>query len=105
MTFHARPSPLTATEIVDEYFIENRNRLLEVAAFLDRVDRVDRATASSDFRMKALADGLAALATESPNRVAFIQMLMSDPTVEPKPALDRKGAIGAYDSAGGRTRS
>ena len=28
-------SPLSPIELADEYFIENRNRLLEIAAFLD----------------------------------------------------------------------
>ncbi len=41
MTSHPRTSPLTATELVDEYFIENRTKLLEIAAFLDRLDRAD----------------------------------------------------------------
>ena len=40
-------SPMTAPEIVDEYFIENRNRLLEIAAFLDRLDRADPAGAGA----------------------------------------------------------
>ena len=50
------PSPLTPREVVDEYFIENRTRLLEIAAFLDRLDRADPAYAAQDFRMKAFAD-------------------------------------------------
>jgi hypothetical protein len=29
-----------------------------------------------------------------------IQMLLSDPSTEPLPALDRKGAVGAYDPTG-----
>ena len=33
----ASPSPLGVPELTDEYFIENRNRLLEIAAFLDRL--------------------------------------------------------------------
>ena len=36
MTGTPTPSPLTPTQLVDEYFIENRNRLIEIAAFLDR---------------------------------------------------------------------
>ena len=38
--------PLSGTQIVDEYFIENRTRLLEIAAFLDRLDRIDPSAAS-----------------------------------------------------------
>lgn len=95
-------SPLTATQLVDEYFIETRNRIIEVAAFLDRIDRADAAragaaTAEQDFRVQALADAINVLAGPGPNRVREIQTLMSDPTTEPRAALDRKGAVGAYD--------
>ena len=51
-------SPLTATQLVDEYFIETRNRIIEVAAFLDRIDRADPSVAARDFRVQALADAI-----------------------------------------------
>ena len=92
-------SPLSAREITDEYFIENRNRLLEIAAFLDRLDRADPGRSSRDFRFRAFADALAVLAGGSPGYVMQIQMLFSDPTLEPIAALDRKSAQGAYDGA------
>ena len=34
-----RQSPMTAGEALDLYFFDNRARLLEIAAFLDRLDR------------------------------------------------------------------
>ena len=89
-------SPLTAKEVVDEYFIENRTRLLEIAAFLDRLDRADANYASQDFRMKAFTEALAS-ASQGNGRLERIQMLFSDPTTEPLGALDRKSAYGAYD--------
>jgi hypothetical protein len=88
-------SPLSAKELVDEYFIENRTRLLEIAAFLDRLERADAKYAAQDFRMTAFSDALAMLT--QPDRLDRIQMLLSDPTAEPLGALDRKSAIGAYD--------
>ena len=94
----SKPSPLTPTELVDEYFIENRNRLLELAAFLDRVDRASEASAN-DFRMQVFREGVAALSGTGADRLHRIQMLLSDPTHEPLPALDRKGAVGAYDKS------
>jgi hypothetical protein len=100
----ATPSPLTPTELVDEYFIENRNRLLELAAFLDRIDRAGGDAAARDFRMQVFRDGVAALSTPGDDRVQRIQMLLSDPTHEPLPALDRKGAVGAYDRSRGDRR-
>lgn len=86
-------SPLRKTEILDEYFIENRTRLLEIAAFLDRLDR---APGDSDFRRCAFEEALAKLQAPA-NRVETLQMLFSDPTVAPLSALDRKSAFGAYD--------
>ncbi|HWB17774.1 MAG TPA: hypothetical protein VG538_15310 [Vicinamibacterales bacterium] len=102
----ARPtSPLTATQLVDEYFIENRNRLLEIAAFLDRIDRADPAVAANDFRMRVFAEAIAALTAAAPERLAHIQMLLSDPDATPLEALDRKGAVGAYDPSLRESRS
>lgn len=103
MSRTSQPSPLTAIQIVDEYFIENRNRIIEVAAFLDRLDRADPA-AKEDYRVQALSDAIGVLAGDSPTRVQDIQLLLSDPRTEPLPALDRKGAVGAYDRGrrGGR---
>ncbi len=99
------PSPLNATQLVDEYFIENRNRLIEIAAFLDRIDRSDAGVTANDFRMRVFTEAVAALSVASPNRVSHIQMLLSDPNAEPLAALDRKGAVGAYDSSAKVVRS
>ena len=88
---------LSQKELLDEYFVENRNRLLEVAAFLDRLERADTKGSESDFRIQALAAAIASLAAPAENHVDEIQMLLSDPTTEPIPALDRKSAIGAYN--------
>lgn len=88
--------PLSGADIVDEYFIENRTRLLEIAAFLDRLDRVDGEHAAADFRMQVFADAIEALAVPG-DRLMRIQLLLSDPTVAPLDRLDRKSALGAYD--------
>lgn len=91
------PSPLAVAELTDEYFIENRNRLLEIAAFLDRLDRADPERRRGDFRVRAFREALAMLAAAPPNYVAQIQALLSDPRSEPIPTLDRKSALGAFD--------
>lgn len=96
--------PLSGPEIVDEYFIENRTRLLEIAAFLDRLDRADPQHAARDFRMQAFADAVSALAG-SGDRLTRIQLLLSDPTTEPLQRLDRKSALGAFDRGQGEVRS
>jgi hypothetical protein len=105
MKSHPRTSPLSATELVDEYFIENRTKLLDIAAFLDRVDRTDPACASSDFRMRTFTEAVAALVSPGSDRIGKIQMLFSDPTTEPLEALDRKGAVGAFDRRKAEVRS
>jgi hypothetical protein len=90
------PTPRTGPQLVGEYFIENRTRLLDVAAFLDRLDRAEDGGAA-DFRMRAFREALAVLCTEASPRVDRIQMIFSDPTPEPLEALDQKSARGAYD--------
>lgn len=102
MTAHTPTCPLSATQIVDEYFIENRTRLLEIAAFLDRLDRAGGAHAARDFRIQAFADAIDALSAPG-DRLMRIQLLLSDPTIEPLQHLDRKSALGAFDR--GRTEA
>ena len=96
------PSPKTGRELVDEYFIENRTRLLEIAAFLDRLDRTDGSLVDRDFRVRAFREALQLLELrpaggEPQTRVERIQHLLSDPTTEPLEKLDTKSARGAYD--------
>jgi hypothetical protein len=95
------PSPKTGRELVDEYFIENRTRLLEIAAFLDRLDRTDDSLVDRDYRVRAFRDALRLLepadSGEPSTRVERIQHLLSDPTTEPLEKLDTKSARGAYD--------
>ena len=94
-------SPLSPKDVVDEYFIENRTRLLEIAAFLDRLDRAEPGYSGRDFRMQAFAEALATMSGGA-GRLERLQLLLSDPTTEPLGALDRKSAFGAYDKTGKR---
>lgn len=89
------PSPLTRRQLVDEYFIENRTKVLDVAAFLDRLDRAGGG--EPDFRMEAFGEALHVLCGRGPARLQAIQMIFSDPTKEPRESLDQKSASGAYD--------
>lgn len=101
MARSAIPSPKRGRELVDEYFIENRNRLLEVAAFLDRLDRAGDPGVADDFRMRSFREAVRILGEGEFPRVDAIHMAFSDPTTEPLPALDQKSAKGAYDPAAG----
>ena len=96
MNAQSSPSPLSARELVDEYFIENRTKLLEIAAFLDRLDRADPSYAGRDFRMKAFVEALAGLDRKS-GRVDPSSSCSATRATVPLDALDRKSALGAYD--------
>jgi len=91
--------PLTQQQLIDEYFIEHRTRILDIAAFLDRFDRASAHDAEGDFRMRAFSKALAALLdSASGGRMRAVQMLLSDPRTDLLPELDRKSAFGAYES-------
>jgi hypothetical protein len=94
--------PLTQREVVDEYFIEHRTRILDIAAFLDRLDRASTRDAEDDFRVQAFKAAVRALlAEDGPTRMRNVQVLLSDPRSELLPSLDRKSAFGAYQTADG----
>lgn len=99
MTFPYRP--LTATEILDLYFIENRARLLDIASFLDRIDRYEGAEAArSDYRYQAFAEAIDRINSGTAGRTAAIQTLFSDPTTEPLESAVGLKANGAWEGDG-----
>lgn len=90
--------PLTTSQIIDEYFIENRTRILDLASYLDRLLRsADGQPAPEDFRMQAFKQALQILSSDEPNKVDHIQLVFSDPTTELKAHLDTKSASGAWN--------
>ncbi len=103
MRFETDAGVMNRTELIDEYFIENRTKLLDIAAFLDRLDRAKGAGAGDDYRMAAYREAVLALSDAGPCRVTAIQMIFSDPTTAPLESLDQpygphgKSALGAYD--------
>jgi L-methionine (R)-S-oxide reductase len=86
----------TKQEILDQYFIEVRHKLIEVAAFLDRVDRAE---GEDDYRIKAFRAALKELERSEPERAKQILLALSDPTTEPIPAAKGKSAAGAWDNS------
>jgi hypothetical protein len=92
--------PLTQQQLIDEYFIEHRTKILDIAAFLDRFDRAAAHDAEDDFRIVAFRKALAALLDTGggQTRMREVQMLLSDPRTDLLPELDRKSAFGAYNS-------
>ncbi len=94
-------SPMSAKEVLDLYFIENRSRVLEIAAFLDRIDRTENSVAAkADFRFKAFIKSLKLLTGAEGWRTKNILLNFSDLSTEPiESAADLKGASGAWDKA------
>jgi hypothetical protein len=92
------PIPLSFGQILEMSFLENRARLLEIAAFLDRMERsADAETGKNDFRYQALVTGIRLLLdTTEAGRTKAIQLSFSDPTTEPLASAAGLKAHGAW---------
>ena len=84
---------MTRQQVLDLYFLDARHKLIEVAAFLDRVER---ATGKDDFRLKAFRSAVGKLGNQKKEKVKNVLLAFSDPTKEPIPAATGKGAVGAW---------
>jgi hypothetical protein len=93
--------PMTAKEVIDAYFIENRWRVLEIASFLDRVDRSkDPETGKKDFRYKALKNALKILVESPEGCTEALQQNFSDLSAKPlEVGPSFKGTFGAWEGA------
>ena len=67
-------TPLTAPQALDQFFLEARSRLLDVAAILDRIDR--GGSIPADPRLTRIAKAIEALAA-GPGRAEAIQKIFS----------------------------
>ncbi|MEM8784210.1 MAG: hypothetical protein AAGE65_15350 [Planctomycetota bacterium] len=68
--------------MLDADFLEHRAKLLDLAAFLDRVDRADE-PAGNDPRLLALLDALAVVQDGRPRRAKRVLERWSDSTTAP----------------------
>ena len=73
--------------------MEARAKILDLAAFFDRVQR---APGADDFRLTALRQSLADLATGGTGLAERTLVRWSDPTTEPAAAAGGKGAAGVW---------
>ena len=89
---------MTRQQVLDLYFMENRAKLIDVAAFLDRVDR---ASGEADFRLAAIREAMKALSGEKAERARKVLLSLSDPTTEPIDKAPGKGAVGAWPGMAG----
>lgn len=84
--------PINKGQALDLYFLEHRAKLLDLAAFLDRVDRAD---GNADFRLDAFRDAIKILSDHEPGRARRVQEAFSDLSDDPIPVAPGKGATGA----------
>ncbi len=96
----AHYSRMKAKGLLDLYFVENRARLLDIASFLDRIDRYEGAEdARSDFRYRAFLKALEIILTATEGRTRAAQMVFSDRSVEPIESAVGLKAYGAWEGA------
>ena len=84
---------MTRQQVLDLYFMDARHRLIEIAAFMDRVER---STGDEDFRMRGFREALKELNQGDADRAKRVLLSLSDPTTEPIAKAPGKGATGAW---------
>lgn len=80
-------------QVLDLYFLEARAKLLDLGAFLDRVERAE---GEDDFRLTAFRAALAELSRPGSRKAEAVLRAFSDPTTDPVPVAPGKGACGAW---------
>ncbi len=86
---------MTRNELLDLYFMDARAKLIDIAAFLDRLDR---GTGDADFRLSAFLHAMKELACNEPQRARNVLVSLSDPSSEPIEKAPGKGAVGAWQT-------
>lgn len=84
---------MTRQQILDLYFMDARAKVIDLAAFMDRVDRADGV---EDFRMKAFREALKELDNGNADRAKRVLLSLSDPTDEPIVTATTKAACGSW---------
>ncbi len=85
MTNPRSSCPMTYRQAVDTYFLEHRSKLIDVAAFLDRLDRASdqQKPAQEDHRVAALRNAMSILLDGQPDRAKRVLEQLSDPSRSP----------------------
>ncbi len=86
-------TPPTTVNLVDLGFMDSRSKLIDLAAFLDRVQRAGQ---DGDFRVQALKNAIGLLSKNEPQRAKEVLLSFSDPSTEPIEKATMQGAIGAF---------
>jgi len=87
---------MTKQQVLDLYFMDARSKLIDLTAFMDRVERAE---GEEDFRMKGFRGALKELEKGGCERAAAVLISFSDPTTEPISAATTKAACGAWKSS------
>ena len=81
-------------DLVELGFMDARIKMIDIAAFLDRIQRHGQ---EDDYRVRALREALVELSSAEPGRARRILERLSDPSEEPVEAATIQGAFGAYN--------
>ena len=84
---------MTRQQILDLYFLDARSKLIDLGAFMDRLER---ASGEADFRMKAFQAALGELNEGGTHKAKQVLLAFSDPSSEPIPVATTKAACGAW---------
>jgi len=85
---------MTRNELLDLYFIDARSKLIDLAAFLDRLDRAE---GEADYRLAALRQALEGFVHQATTgRAEKVLLTLSDPTEEPVDKAPGQSAAGAW---------
>jgi hypothetical protein len=84
---------MTRQQVLDLYFMDARHKLIDLAAFMDRVERAE---GDADFRMKAFREALKELGKNNREKAKQVLLAFSDPTTKPIAKASVKGATGAW---------
>jgi len=84
---------MTRQQVLDLYFLQARHQLIEVAAFLDRVERAE---GPDDFRLKSFRAALKELSGRKKQKAKRVQLAFSDRTTKPIKQATTKAACGAF---------
>jgi hypothetical protein len=84
---------MTRQQILDLYFLDARHKLIDLAAFLDRVERAE---GPDDFRLKNFRAALTELSTKKKGKAKKVLLAFSDLTTKPIAKAAGKGACGAW---------
>ena len=103
MTAPPSSCPLTRDKAIEAYFMEHRAKLIDIAAFLDRIERSPAPgpapapgnTDRTDFRIEAFNRAIDILRDDQPQRARRVLELLSDHTAEPIDKAPMQGALGA----------